>query len=364
MKYLIRLTLLLLIVPLSTCNKSEEYWPGQHPKNIILIIGDGMGLAHVYAALATNHGHLNLDACTNLGFSKTYSASDFITDSGAGGTAIATGTKTYNGAIGVNTDSLPQKSILEYAEANGLSTGLIATSAITHATPASFIAHVKNRDSYDAIALDFLKTDIDLFIGGGLKNFNNRSDSLNLIDSLNHKGYQVLYTLNDVLKSNQRKIAALLASEAMPRYSKGRGNMLPLAGEKAFEVLSHNRNGFFIMCEASQIDWGAHENDSAYVVEEVLDMDKLVGMALAFAKKDQNTLVIVTADHETGGLSITGGNIRKGEVSMNFATKHHTGVMVPVYAFGPGADNFRGIYENTEIFWKMMQALQLSTNAH
>ena len=152
------------------------------PKNIILIIGDGMGVAQIQAGLTANYGKLNLLQFTSIGFSKTHPASDYITDSGAGATAMSTGHKTYNGAIGVGIDSVPVNSILEYAEEKGLSTGLVSTSAITHATPASFIAHNVSRDDYEAIAADFLKTDIDVFIGGGRDNFTKRKDQRNLAE--------------------------------------------------------------------------------------------------------------------------------------------------------------------------------------
>ena len=139
------------------------------PKNIILMIGDGMGLVQVYSAMTANGGHLFLENFKNCGFSKTYSSDNYITDSAAGGTALSSGVKTYNGAIGVGPDKKPIPNIRELAEKKGMKTGLVSTSAITHATPAAFIAHVDSRGSYEDIAADFLKTDIDVFIGGGVK---------------------------------------------------------------------------------------------------------------------------------------------------------------------------------------------------
>jgi alkaline phosphatase len=130
--------------------------------------------------------------------------------------------------------------------------------------------------------------------------------------------------------------------------------MLTNASMKTLEILNQNPNGFFLMIEGSQIDWGGHDNDAAYVVNEMRDFDRVIGQVLEFARKDGNTLVIVTADHETGGMGLNGGNIEKGEVNAKFTTGDHTGVMVPVFAYGPGSDNFRGIYENIEIFHKMM----------
>jgi alkaline phosphatase len=324
------------------------------PRNVILFIGDGMGLAQIYAAYTVNKGNLNIMKFPYTGFSKTSSASGYITDSGAGATAISCGKKTFNGAIGMDSDSIPCKTILEYAEDNGLSTGLIATSAITHATPASFIAHQKSRDRYEDIALDFLKTDIDVFIGGGGLYFTNRSDSADLVKQMRANGYDVFLYPSSIHLENSSKAAVFTAPDHNPRLSEGRGNMLPDATEKAIEFLHKNKKGFFLMVEGSQIDWGCHNNDIRYAVEEVTDMDNAIGKALAFAEQDGNTLVVVTADHETGGLSILNGDMNAGTVDAKFSTLGHTGIMVPVFAYGPGAQNFTGIYENTSIFDKLM----------
>ena len=181
----------------------------ERPTNIILMIGDGMGVAQVYSGYTANKGQLNLFRCNSVGFSKTYSASDYITDSGAGATAISTGHKTYNGAIGVDKDTVYAKTILEYAEDKGLATGLVSTSAITHATPASFIAHQADRDNYEAIAADFLKTDIDVFIGGGSNNFAVRKDKRDLVKELRQKGYQVVFSMDSIINIKKGKLAML-----------------------------------------------------------------------------------------------------------------------------------------------------------
>jgi alkaline phosphatase len=211
------------------------------PDNIILFIGDGMGVTQVYAGLTKNQGQLNLMKFRSLGFSMTYSASDYITDSGAGGTAISTGNKTYNGAVGVDMAGVPCKTILEFAEEKGLSTGLVSTSSITHATPASFIAHEKFRDDYEAIASDFLDTDIDVFIGGGRNNFTARKDKRNLVQELRDKGYQVIYSMDSVAGIQQSKLAGLIVPEHTPSILQGRGDMLPLASATAINILSKNK---------------------------------------------------------------------------------------------------------------------------
>ncbi len=329
---------------------------GKRPKNIILFIGDGMGVDHVWAGLTANGGKLFLDNFKHIGFSKTQSADKYTTDSAAGGTALATGVRTYNGAIGVDVNRKPLQSILEQAEEMKLATGLVSTSAITHATPASFIAHQAARSKYEAIAADFLKTDIDVFIGGGYKHFADREDGRNLIEELRKNGYQVLQDLQAISQVKEGKLAGLTAPEHNGRLAE-RGNMLPVATRTAINILSNNKKGFFLMVEGSQIDWGGHANNTPYVVEEMLDLDQAIGEALAFAARDRETLVVVTADHETGGMSITDGNLYTGKVQGSFTTEDHTPVMVPIFAFGPGASEFTGIMDNTDVNKKMRQLL-------
>ncbi len=325
-------------------------------KNIILLIGDGMGTSQIYAGMTAKEEPLNIEQFKVAGFSKTYSASNYITDSGAGGTAIATGFKTYNKAIGVDKDTISRKSILEYADEKGKATGLVATSQVTHATPASFIAHQKQRYMYEEIAEDFFKTDIDVFIGGGLDHFTKRKDSVDLTIKLREEKYQVVYHTDEFSRIKEGKLAGLLYDNAPPRYSEGRGEMLVKSTSKAIELLSQNENGFFLMVEGSQIDWGAHDNNTEYVVEEMIDFDNAVGIALEFAKQHGNTLVIVTADHETGGMGLNEGSLLTHEVKAGFTSGNHTSVMVPVFAYGPGSENFGGIQENTDLFFKMMNA--------
>lgn len=325
------------------------------PKNIILMIGDGMGVSHIYAAMTANKGRLNLERCRHIGFIKTYSLDRYITDSGAAGTALATGHKTNNKHISVDSHGNKFATILEIAERNGLSSGLVATSYITHATPASFIAHNVNRNDYEALALNFLNTDIDVFIGGGKEHFINRKDGLNLIDSLKAHDYQVVYNIQDLHDIHKGKVAGLLYDGHPPKHSEGRNDMLERSSLKAIELLSQDQDGFFMMIEGSQIDWAGHDNDSEYLVDETLDFDKTVGAVLNFAEKDGETLVIITADHETGGYAIVDGDIEKGDVTGKFSTDRHTATMVPVFAFGPGAEEFMGIYDNTEIFDKCVK---------
>jgi alkaline phosphatase len=343
-----------MLLPSCSAVKNSESTNDRQINKVVLMIGDGMGLATLYSAMSVSDHPLNIERCKITGFQKTFSADDYITDSAAAGTAMATGTKTKNGTIGIDTAGKRLSSVLEIAGKNGLSVGLVSTSSITDATPASFIAHVSSRKSQEDIALDFMKTKIDVFIGGGLNYFSKRSDKLNLIDSLLLRGYEVDSSMSAVMKSNSTKLAGLTAPVHNPYHLKGRGDMLPDASVKAIEILRKNPKGFFLMIEGSQIDWAGHTNSADTLIDETLDFDRAVGKVLDFARKDGHTLVIVTADHETGGVTLTDGDLKSHKVVINFSSHYHTAVMVPVYAYGPGSENFTGIYDNTDLFKKIL----------
>lgn len=348
--------ILLALLFCSTFGVSQAQKKSKRPKNIILMVGDGMGVAQIYAGLTGNFGHLNLEEFPVVGFHKNQSSDAYVTDSAAGATAFSCGVKTYNGAIGVDPNGNPIPTILEIAEENGLATGLVATCAITHATPASFIAHQANRSMEEEIAMDFLSTDVDVFIGGGRKFFIDRKDKLNLVDSLKSRDYQIANSIGEVEAVKSGKLAAFLADVQQPKFSEGRGDELVRSTQVALDLLKTNKKGMFLMVEGSQIDWGGHSNDTQYIVNEMIDFDNAIGKVLEFAKKDKNTLVIITADHETGGFTINKGSTEKGVVEGKFTTGSHTGVMIPVFAYGPGSEAFAGIYENNEIFHKMLKA--------
>lgn len=318
------------------------------PRNIILFIGDGMGVAQVYAGITLSNQTFSLEKFPYSGFSKTYSANNYITDSAAGGTAIACGTKTNNGMIGVGPDSSSVSSILEIAHKNGLATGVVSTSSITHATPASFVAHNAGRGNYEDIAKDFLKGTVDVFIGGGADNFRARKDSVDLTAKLKEQGFSVVYTLDELKNTNSKKIAGLLAKFHMPTELEGRGDALKHMTMKAIETLSKNKNGFFLMVEGSMIDFGCHAKDFNYAESEMLDLNEAIDAARDYAASDGNTLIVVTADHETGGLTLNGGSMKEHKVTEpKFSGGEHTAVMVPIFSYGPDAEKFSGIHENT-----------------
>ncbi|MBR3853858.1 MAG: alkaline phosphatase [Tidjanibacter sp.] len=327
-------------------------------KNIIFMIGDGMGIAHITATMIEqDYAPLALERAEYVGLQKTYSANNLITDSAAAGTALAAGTKTYNGAIGVDSDKQPVENIREVAEGLGMATGVVATYAVTHATPASFVGHVESRHDQDRIAEQFLESDIDVFFGGGQKYFSQRDDNLDLVAKFQEKGYTIGSSLEELADVHSGKAGILAARKGLPSILKGRDTFLPDATTKALEILTANakaaKSGFFLMVEGSQIDGEAHGNNIEGVVAETLDFDAAVKIAFDYADAHEGTLVVVTADHETGGLTIINNNNRfdvaQNPYEYHFSTGGHSGGMVPIFAYGAGADAFSRVLENTDI---------------
>ncbi|TFH28108.1 MAG: alkaline phosphatase [Bacteroidia bacterium] len=353
---------LLFAIVLMACNSSVngQKKPDQ-PTKIIFLIGDGMGLSAVTTGFYYGEQPSVFTRFKEIGLQQTSSAKEKVTDSAASGTALATGTKTYNGAIGVDTSLVPHQSIVELTASLGWSTGVVATSTISHATPASFYAHVEQRVMEDEIAAQLLSSEIDFFAGGGLARFIARADSANLLPLAAEKGFLVDTTKLAAVGSLEagQKYGFLLAMDGMPLMIQGRGDFLPDATSLAISHLSQNPKGFFLMVEGSQIDWAGHAKNTEYLVSEMLDFEKTIAAALDYAEKDGNTLVVVTADHETGGFALAPqvneenpyGNY--AELGPVFATGHHSATLIPVFSYGPGAENFKGVYQNTDIFHKM-----------
>ncbi len=332
---------------------------GQQPKNIILLIGDGMGLTQVSTSYYFNDKPSNFSRFNNIGLHQTTPIGAKITDSASGATAFSAGVKSYNGAIGVDQDTQAVETILEILSQKGLSTGVVSTSSITHATPASFYAHTKSRRMQDEIARQLMNSKVDFFAGGGRKFFADRKDGENLIEGLKLKGFTVDTTkLAKKGLTIDKKYGFLLGRDYMPKMENGRGDFLSKATNLALDYLNQDPKGFFLMVEGSQIDWGGHANDANYIIEEVKDFDKVIGEALDFAEKDGNTLVVVTADHETGGFALSSAKVRKQDdyrgLAPTFSTGGHTATLIPVFAYGPGSERFRGIYQNNDIFRKML----------
>lgn len=358
------LYLFVLSLLLGNCKTSDlPFEEDRRAKNVILLIGDGMGLSQVSAALYANGNKLHLEQFTHIGFHRTPSTSDLITDSAAGATAFSCGIKTYNGAIGLNVDTMACLTILEELKSKGYATGLIATSTIVHATPAAFAAHQPMRIFYEEIAEDLAASGTDLLIGGGKRYFDRRDkDDRDLIKEMKAKGYLVVdymeHELFDFVPSSASKFVYFTADKHPLTRQAGR-EYLPYATRMGINHLRRrSKEGFFLMVEGSQIDWGGHANDGGLMIDETLDFDNAIKAALDFARRDGETLVIVTADHECGGMAVKASS-SLAAVETVFTTNGHTASMVPVFAYGPSAELFSGIYENTEIYHKMREALRL-----
>lgn len=346
----------------STAGTTPTSPSGEKPKNIILMIGDGMGLPQITGAMYMNDNKTVFERFNNIGFHKSQSADNLVTDSAAGATAFASGVKTINGALGMDAHRKSVPTILEMAEKKGMATGLVVTCSMTHATPAAFYAHIASRDEDQEIALSLLDAGVDIFIGGGENAFIARGDGRNLVSELAAKDYSIYeiskLPIEDLNIETKKNIGYFTANEEPRPVSEGRDYAIP-AAEKALKFLNaRSPSGFFMMIEGSQIDWGGHANDANYVVTELQEFEQVVAEVLDFAEKDGNTLVIVTADHETGGFAVNPGS-KLNHIEVAFTTKSHTAMMIPVFAAGPGSEMFRGIYENTEIFKKMKVLLDL-----
>ena len=334
------------------------------PTNIIFLIGDGMGLSAVSTGFYFGDQPSVFNRFNEIGLQQTSSASHKVTDSAASGTALATGILTYNGAVGVDTSGTSIPNITELLASMGWSTGVVATSTISHATPASFYAHVVLRSMEEKIAAQLLNSEIDFFAGGGLDKYISRADSTDLLPVAADLGF-IMDTSGLAAPgtlSADKKYGFLPEAGAMPSMVEGRGDFLPEATVLAISHLSQNKEGFFLMVEGSQIDWAGHANNAESLVGEMLDFEKVIAAALDFAEKDGNTLVVVTADHETGGLALGPKKSKPGEklytdyseLEPVFATGDHSATLIPVFAYGPGAEKFKGIYKNTEINHKMV----------
>jgi alkaline phosphatase len=339
----------------------QTYSPQYHrsntpPKNIILMIGDGMGLTQINSGYTANKGKLNIFLINNIGFSTTESADSYITDSAAGATAMASGEKTNNRYIGMNPKGEALVPITNILHDEQYRTAIISSGDITDATPACFYASQRDRSYNEAIAYELLNSNIDIIIGGGSKWFSNRKDSVNIFRGLENAGYTTSRDFKSLESINAQRFI-VIDDTSVVSMKHGRQKFLSRSINKTLETFSKDKRPFFMMAEGAQIDYGGHANNMEYVVREMLDFDEAVGEAMKFVDNNRETLLIVTADHETGGLTLIGGSTSNGYVHGNFSTTDHTAVMVPVFAYGPGAEIFRGVYPNTEIFYKIVKGL-------
>ncbi|UGU17634.1 alkaline phosphatase [Sinomicrobium kalidii] len=359
---------LLIIVLGCTPEKKENSSDtvSEAPLNIIFMIGDGMGLPQISTAYYFGDEMSAFSRFKHIGLQKTSSKSHRITDSAAGATAFSTGEKTYKRAIGVSTDTVARETILERLQKQGYQTGVISLTSITHATPAAFYAHVKDRDMHEEIADQLIGAKVDFIAGGGRKFFNDRSDGKNLFTELLEKDYH-LDTLQLSKPVSGRSNAYILADEGLPSKIDGRKDFLKKSTSMALDYFDQNKEPFFMMIEGSYIDWGGHAENADMLISEVEDFDETLGTVLDYVETHPNTLLVVTADHETGGVSIgkhyktdeTTGHKKEvpEKVTVYFNSDQHSGELIPVFAKGKGAENFQGIYENNEIYHKMLRVL-------
>jgi len=362
----LKLLLLVLVLQFSFFTSYGQNCQNDKVKNIIVMIGDGMGVAHITALMLGNeYQPINMERATTVGLVKTYSANNRVTDSAAAATAFATGHKTNNSTLGKDTSGKDVESILEKARNKSMKTGLVVTSDITGATPAGYYAHVKHRKQVEDIAEQLVKADIDVWFGGGKKAFDEREDGKNLVSDLENKGYKVVYDMDGAMAVKEGKVAGLLSKKGyMPEFNK-RGNYLPQATKKSLELISKDaNNGFFLMVEGSQIDSGGHGNNIDVIKGETKDFDDAVKVAFDFADEHPGTLVVILSDHETGGLSIPSNESdftasEKG-INYHFGSKSHTASMTPLFAYGASAYRFSRILENTEVFNIMCELLNLN----
>ncbi len=343
---------------------------GTRPRSIILCIGDGMGPNQV--ALARDGGvgpggRLWMETMPYAGLVSTHNASGEVTDSAAAITAILCGVKTRNSRLGQDSDGTNWMTLPERLQEDGYRIGAAVTCSMTHATPAGLAAHVSNRDQETRIAVQLLNAKIDVLFGGGRQNWlpNNqpdgaRSDGRNLLSEAQQAGWQIVQDKPQMDAVSSGRVIGLFQEDALTTLPPEPS--LAEMTAAALRILSSGRDQshpFFLMVEGSQIDWAGHQNNQAACVRQALLFDMAIREALDFAIRDQHTLVIVTADHETGALTVSGGGSKPGNLKANWASQGHSGAQVPIYAYGPGAQSFAGVLDNTQIALKIARLMDL-----
>jgi alkaline phosphatase len=338
-------------------NPQEVYTPGYAVdgkdvpvKQILLLIGDGNGLAQISSGIVANGGELTLTQLRTIGLVKTQAADDFTTDSASGATAMATGQKANNRALGLNAsgDSIPN--LPYFLSQKGFKTGLVTNDELTGATPAAFYAHHPERDAAAAIAGYLPASALNLVIGGGGKHFKK--------EKLSQAGFTLVSNMQELVEVKGPRVAHFASEGGMPSMEAGRGNFLSQAFLQASSYLGKGKSPFFLMLEAAKIDSGGHSNSPSTIVTELLDFDRVLAEAIRYADTHPGTLVLVTADHETGGVSIPQGDLERREVELAFHSDDHTGILVPLFAYGARSSAFAGVYDNTEIFHRLLKVIQ------
>ena len=354
-------------------------------KNVIYLIGDGMGFGAVTSLLLTEDEPTGFERATVIGLHETCSADNYVTDSPAGGTALATGTRTNNGYVGVDPDGNQLTSVLRKAQTYGMKTGIVVNTTLTEATPAAFYAGATSRKKVFDIAKQFTESQVDVAIGGGLDHFVARPDSLDLTATLIEKGYDVYLNWETVLNTESDRFVGILPLYDLHRREENNGTASAAEGQevclaaqmaalnedvnathlseptvylekatvKALDVLSrNNKDGFFLMIESAIIDGYGHNNDGEGMVIEMKEFNCTLRKMIEYVDTHPETLLVVTADHETGGTGVYYNGHKpanEGPLRLKFSTSGHTGTVVPVFAYGAGAENFAGVMKNTDI---------------
>ena len=375
---LFSVAMLALVLATSCCNEPKV-------KNVIYLIGDGMGFGAVTSLLLSEDEMTGFEQASVIGLSETCSANNYVTDSAAGGTALATGTRTNNGFVGADPDGNQLTSVLRKAQAMGKKTGIVVNTTLTEATPAAFYAGVTSRKMVFDIAKQFTESNVDVAIGGGLDHFIARPDSLDLTATLIEKGYDVFLNWETVLGTDSEKFVGILPLYDLHRREENNGTASAAEGQevclaaqlaslnedvntthlseptvylekatvKALDILSrNNKDGFFLMIESAIIDGYGHNNDSDGMIVEMKEFNRTLQNMIDYVNNNPETLLVVTADHETGGTGVyyNGHNPgNEGPVKLKFSTSGHTGTIVPIFAYGPGAENFAGLMKNIDV---------------
>lgn len=336
-------------------------------KNIIFLIGDGTGINQLQAgATVNNPGYknglgLSIFNMKYMGLQNTSAQDSYTTDSAAGGSALATGELHDNRHISMSNTGEVYPSISDYMYDAGYACGVITLGNLADATPAAFYGHSTERDDSDKITDYLLEGKLTLLSGAGMGVFTNRTDGKDILKELESKGYRIATEIDDINDDNKKVICVdELMDLAATEETLG---LLAKATKEGLEKLSKSSDkGFFLMVEGAKIDYAGHANSLPGSVVETLSFDLAVAEALKFADQNGETLVIVTGDHETGGLTLVDGDVKTGHITARYMTDDHTAQMLPVFAYGPGASEFIGVYKNTEIFHKIMKVKCLSIN--
>lgn len=314
------------------------------PKNIILVVGDGFGFAHLSTARLLLGEQLRMSEFPVAGIVQTRSASSLVTDSAAGASAMATGVKAPNGGISVDAEGTPQPTILQRAEELGKATGVVTTTYFFDATPAAFAAHAKSRRETESIVDQMLRSGMEIVAGAGSSAFGTEGRP-SLRELADRHGFQHVET-RAALGVVDATTPILITLPKMVNDLESVEIPLDELARFAIDRLSRAPGGFFLVIENEGIDSASHENVTDEVFSSIRSLDRAVGVALDFAREHGNTLVIATADHETGAMQLYES---EGQLEIRWGTRGHTGSAVPLLAFGPGSGAFSGLIDNTDI---------------